>query len=135
MRGVTLIELLTVVTILAILSSMAVASYRRYVVRTNRTDATTLLLRIQVAQEKYFLQNNIYADTLAKLGFNTDLSAQGYYKVALAAAAGADFTTTYVATATAQGKQAADDSKCQKLTIDDKGMRTSTPDAASVCWH
>jgi type IV pilus assembly protein PilE len=50
MRGVTMIELLTVVAIVAILSSIAVVSYRNYVLRAHRTDATTALLRIQVAE-------------------------------------------------------------------------------------
>src|SRR5437763_16809045 len=60
MRGMTLIELMVVVAIVAILASLAVGSYRRYVLRANRTDATSALLRIQVGEEKYFLQNNAY---------------------------------------------------------------------------
>ena len=60
-RGVTLIELMIVVVVLAILGSISVSTYRRYMLRANRTDATTMLLRIQVAQEKFFLQNNGYA--------------------------------------------------------------------------
>src|SRR5437899_1251323 len=60
MRGVTLIELMVVLAIVAILSSLAVGSYRRYVLRANRTDATSALLRTQVAEEKYFLHNNTY---------------------------------------------------------------------------
>ncbi len=53
MRGMTLIELMVVVAIVAILSTLAVASYRRYVLRANRTDATSALLRIQVAEDVY----------------------------------------------------------------------------------
>src|SRR5438477_12999917 len=60
MRGMTLIELMVVVAIVAILASLAVGSYRRYVLRANRTDATSALLRIQVGEEKYFLHNNAY---------------------------------------------------------------------------
>src|ERR1041385_1494678 len=58
MRGMTLVELLTVMVVLAVLASVSVSSYRRYMIRANRTDATTSLLRTQVAEEKYFLQNN-----------------------------------------------------------------------------
>src|SRR5437763_2903936 len=67
MRGMTLIELMVVVAIVAILASLAVGSYRRYVLRANRTDATSALLRIQVAQEKYFLQNNTYTTDVTDL--------------------------------------------------------------------
>jgi len=74
-RGVTLVELLTVVAVLAILSTIAVTAYRSHVVRTNRTDATATLLRVQVAQEKYFLQHNVYADNVTtQLGFDTGLA-------------------------------------------------------------
>src|SRR2546429_5200969 len=58
MRGMTLIELMVVLVIVAILSTLAVGSYRRYVLRANRTDATSALLRIQVAEEKFFLQRS-----------------------------------------------------------------------------
>ncbi len=131
----TLIELLTVIAVVAILASLAMSSYRRYLVRTNRTDATTMLLRVQVAQEKYYLQNNTYADNLkTQLLFDSDTAPQGTYKVAIAAASGGDLTTSYVATATALGTQASDDPQCQTLTIDDKGMRGSSPGASSICW-
>jgi type IV pilus assembly protein PilE len=135
-RGMTLIELLTVVAILAILSTLAVSAYRRHLVRTNRMDATTTLLRVQVAQEKYFLQNNTYADDMTgKLGFASEVTPQGIYRVTLAAASGADFATSYVATATALGSQKGSDPQCQALTIDDKGQRGSNPGASGTCWR
>jgi type IV pilus assembly protein PilE len=134
--GVTLIELLTVMAVVAILATIAAVSYRRYVVRTYRTDATTMLLRVQVAQEKYFLQNNTYAnDVTAQLGFASDTTQEGSYKLSLAAASGADYTTSYVATATAQGPQASSDPDCQQFTINDRGQRGSSPGDASLCWH
>jgi type IV pilus assembly protein PilE len=136
MRGVTLIELLTVVAVLAILSTVAVSAYRSHVVRVNRTDATATLLRVQVAQEKYFLQNNVYADELpTKLGFASDTTPQGRYKVTLAAAGESGFATSYVATATAFGTQSSSDPQCQTLTIDDKGQRGSSPGNSSICWR
>lgn len=62
--GVTLIELLVVMVIVAILASIAVPTYRNYVLRAQRTDATRGLLAIQGAEEKYFLQNSVYTDNL-----------------------------------------------------------------------
>jgi len=135
-RGMTLVELLTVLVVLAILSTLAVSTYRSHVVRANRTDATAMLLRIQVAQEKYFLQNNVYADNVTtKLGFVADITPEGMYKVTLAAASGSDFATSYVATATALGAQRSSDQQCQMLTIDDKGQRGANPGASSTCWR
>ena len=62
MRGFTLVELMIVVVVVSILAAVAIPSYRNYVMRSQRIDATTALLRIQAAEEKYFLQNNAYTD-------------------------------------------------------------------------
>ncbi len=59
-RGVTLIELLTVMVVMAIIASIAIPSYRRYLLRAQRTDAKTALLQVQTAEEKFLLQNNTY---------------------------------------------------------------------------
>jgi len=43
-RGVTLMELLTVIVILGILASIAFPSYRTYLIRAQRAEAKTALL-------------------------------------------------------------------------------------------
>jgi len=135
MRGITLIELLTVIVVVAILGSIAVSSYRSYLIRTNRTEARMALLRVQAAQEKFFLQNNRYAD-------NDELAANppdglgvpattpsGFYTVAIE-----DYTTTtYTAVATATGGQTADTAACQVLSINQNGQRDPGDD--SGCWR
>jgi type IV pilus assembly protein PilE len=127
-RGVTLIELLTVVGIVAVLGVIAIGSYRNYGLRTNRVDGTSSLLRIQVAEEKYFLQNNTYTTDLADappvgLGLGNN-SPGGYYALAVAAGATGAIGTSYQATATAVGTQTSDDPNCQALSINDQGQRT-----------
>ncbi len=64
-RGFSLIELMVVVAIVALLASIATASYRNYTRRATRTEGRSVLLAIQVAQEKYFLQNSQYVQTIA----------------------------------------------------------------------
>lgn len=133
--GMSLIELMTVMAVVAIISTIAVSSYRRYLLRANRTEATTTLLQIQVAQEKRFLQFNGYAtsnallsDTLANGGLGIPATTTGgRYNVTLAGTA-----TTYTATATATGPQT-QDTTCLTFTINELGMRT--PDVASACWR
>ena len=133
MRGVTLIELMTVVAMVAIISTIAVSSYRRYLIRTNRTEATGALLRIQVAQEKFFLQNNTYTNNITTLGLLSP-TPNGNYTLGVAAGASSDLATSFTATATPQNRQAAQDRDCQTLTIDDRGQRGSTPGSTSLCW-
>ncbi len=137
LQGVTLIELMVAIAVVAIIASVAVPSYRSYMLRSQRADATAELLRVRTAQEKFFLQNSRYATAAefddappAGLGF-TGVSEHGYYNVAIAA--GAVPNTTYVATATATGGQAAD-SACQTFTINEAGVRGSGPNGITTCW-
>lgn len=130
MRGVTLIELIVVVAIVALLASIAVPSYRQYVMRSNRTEAKAALLHVSAAQEKFYLQNNTYTDELtdappAGLGL-ASTTETGLYTIAVA---GAD-DEGYTATATATGAQA-EDSHCAQFSLDETGTRAAT---SNDCW-
>lgn len=135
MQGITLIELMVVLAVLAIIASIAVPSYRSYLQRAQRADATTALLQLRTAQEKFFLQNGQYADddqldTAPPGGLGLPgASEHGYYQITLDRTS----TTTFVATATAQGGQA-DDDACQSFTIDEAGVRDADPGAITTCW-
>jgi type IV pilus assembly protein PilE len=137
MRGVTLLELMAVVVIIGILGTIAVNSYRGYLLRTNRTEARMALLRLQAAQEKFFLQRNRYATaaelstspsdaTTPGLGISATTET-GKYAITMVSTA-----TTYTGTATAAGGQTADAAACQVLTIDESGRRSPT---GSECWR
>jgi type IV pilus assembly protein PilE len=139
MRGMTLIELMVVLAVVAILSTLAVGSYRQYVLRANRTDATGALLRIQVAQEKYFLQNNAYTTNVTALpptglGVSSP-TPNGFYTIAVTGDPNstANIATSFQATATAIGAQTKDTS-CLTLTINDQGQRSSAP-STTACWR
>jgi len=138
--GFSLIELLTVVGIVGILATIASASYSRYTLRANRAEARQALLAIQTAQEKYFVQNNSYATTLATfilpspngLGVPLDatgLTPAGHYKISVLAAT----ATTYSVQAQAQGAQTKDDSACQTYQVNEQGV--FIPAAGTTCWH
>jgi type IV pilus assembly protein PilE len=126
-HGVTLIELMIVVAIVGILAAIAYPSYTSQTRRSHRTEAKTALLQIQVAQEKYFLQNSQYG-TLVQLAlasgssYNTE---HGYYTVSFSA----QDSTSYTAQAVPQGGQASD--SCGTYTINQAGARTPT---TSGCW-
>ena len=135
-RGFTLVELLIAVLVIAILGSLAVSSYRSYVLRANRTDATTTLLRAATAEEKYFLQNSTYTADLASaapagLGIGAT-SPLGYYTLSATAGSTGSIATSWKVTATATGTQTADLAICRTLSIDDQGVRS--PADSSGCW-
>lgn len=140
-RGFSLIELMVVVGIFALLSTIAVNSYRRYTLRATRTEGRLALLAIQVAQEKYFLQNNQYAQDIATviaappagLGVNainaSGVTGGGNYTISFAAVA----PTTYTLQAVATGNQTNDTAACLTFTINEQGQRT--PADSTGCWR
>jgi type IV pilus assembly protein PilE len=134
--GVTLLELMIVVGLIGILAAIAVPSYRGYVLRAQRTDATAALLRIAAAQEKFYLQNNTYTNNLTLLGVpNTE---HGWYSLNMNnTATTALFTAT--ATAVAAGPQNRD-TECRSFTINQTGQRgalksDNTTVNTETCWR
>ena len=137
--GVTLIELMIVVVVVAILGAIAVPSYRQYTIRAQRTEAKSALLQLQTNQERWYLQNNQYTDDPEDLGFAGDLTENGVYTIAIAAAGGS-LAQGYTATATptaaggSNGVKMTDDDECTQFTINSQGARTATPDTQGRCW-
>jgi type IV pilus assembly protein PilE len=140
-RGFSLIELMVVLAVFAILSTIAVGSYRRYSLRATRTEGRLALLAVQVAQEKYFLQNNTYAQDIATviaappagLGVSSinasGVTTGGNYTLSFPAAT----ATTYTLQAVATGHQTDDTAACLTFTINEQGTRT--PADSSGCWR
>ena len=131
-QGVTLIELMIVIGILA---SIAVPSYRNYVTRAQRTDAMSALLRVAAAQEKFYLQNNTYADDDAladapPAGLGIAATENGWYDLAITSA---DLTRGFTVTATpvSGGAQAAD-THCASFSLTSTGAKRATN---TDCWR
>ncbi len=135
MAGVTLLELMAVVMVIGVLGVIALPSYRQYVMRAQRTEAKTELLRLQTNQERFYLANRTYGATanLAALGFPTGKTVNGTYALTIA---GAD-ATTYTATATPVAGARIDmtqDAMCTSLTVTAQGVKTATGSNPTACW-
>jgi type IV pilus assembly protein PilE len=59
-KGFTLIELMIVVAIVAILTTIAYPNYRDYVIRGQLVDATQGLAAVRANMERYFQDNRTY---------------------------------------------------------------------------
>jgi type IV pilus assembly protein PilE len=135
LRGITLIELMVVVVVISILAAIAIPSYRRYVIRANRTDAKTALLSVSQNLERCFTNSTPYAYNSAvcaaavPLPFN---EPAGNYRISGVLAA-----NTYTLTATPQGTQV-QDTQCANFVVTQAGQQTvsgtlsATPEA---CWR
>jgi type IV pilus assembly protein PilE len=126
MRGVTLLELMIVVVVLGILTSIAYPSYRDSVARAKRNEARAALLQIATNQERFYLNNNTYTANLADVGVNA-LTDTGTYVIAIDNVGANNFR----ATATYQNADA-EAGKCANFTIWGDGTRTSAP--LADCW-
>jgi type IV pilus assembly protein PilE len=117
-QGFSLIELMIVVTIIAILAGIAYPSYSSYVIRANRAVAEQFMLNVAQRQEQYFLDARGYATSLAQLNLTAPQETTGKYTFAIALNAGPP--PTFTVTATAIGSQLSDGN----LTLDSVGNKT-----------
>lgn len=120
--GFTLIELLITLVILGILAAIALPSYRAYILKSRRIEATSTLTQIQMAEEKYRGNNLTYA-SLALLGF----PARSTYYTFTVTADGDEYTLNAVAI----GDQA-NDSDCTNLSIIQG--RSGVLQTPATCW-
>ena len=136
-RGMTLIELMVVVAIIGILATIAYPSYEAYIIRSNRSAAQQLMLKIASREEQYRLDAKSYTATL---GGTTGLNiveqgwdctstntqcANGNYTITVTLTAGPP--PTYTITAVGSSRQQngpSGDGAGVNLTLNDQGVKT-----------
>lgn len=82
-KGFTLIELMVVVAIIGILSSIAVVNFRNYQAKTKQSEAKILLAGIYNLEASSMAEYDSYTTCLGALGFET--APKGYYRVGFGA--------------------------------------------------
>lgn len=127
--GVTLIELVTVMVVVGILSAIALPTYRTYVIRANRTDAKAATLSMAGALERCFTRFNSYINAGCSIVITNVPSNDGHYLLS------ANVTATgFLVTAVPQGSQATD-AACGNFRINQLNQRSvSGPTGVAECW-
>jgi type IV pilus assembly protein PilE len=135
-HGITLVELMVVMVIVAVLGMIAIPSYRQYSIRAQRTEAKTALLRLAANQERFYLQNNTYSSNLAALGFPGGVSENGVYtlNVPLANAQAFQATATPTPGGGVNGRDMTTDGECAQFNLNSQGLKTANPDPNNLCW-
>lgn len=128
--GFTLIEVMITVAIVAILSMVAMPSYRDYVTRGNVPEATSRLATKQVQMEQWFQDNRTYVGGPA---CSSDTTASKYFDFSCGATPS---TTGFTLTATGKGSMAG-----FSYTINQTGAKTSaitysgwSNPSPNTCW-
>ncbi|SMF01386.1 type IV pilus assembly protein PilE [Alteromonadaceae bacterium Bs31] len=132
-RGFSLVEVVIVMAIIGIVTAFAYPSYQDSVLKSHRAEGIETLLDVAQAQEVLYSQTNAYSTNAKPFAptASSVTSEKGYYVVTVTSGA-CGTSACFVATATAQGSQAAD-KLCATLSIDNLGTKSSTPSGNS-CW-
>ena len=124
--GFTLIEVMIVVSIVAILAAVATPLYSDQVRRGHRASAQAVLLDAAVRQRQFLIDQRSFAASTSELGVTVPSSLTGHYTVTVTAPVGA-VPPTFMILATPSGSQASD--RCGTLSVDQAGARLP-----SGCW-
>ena len=101
LQGFTLIELMVVVAIIGILSSVAVPNFKKYQAKAKTSEAKMQLAAVYTAEISALNEYDSFGTCLKQMGFDpSDESNQRYYSVGFSAAA-AGHTTGNTALSTA----------------------------------
>jgi type IV pilus assembly protein PilE len=142
-RGVTLIELMIVIVILALIAGFAYPSYMNYVVDTKRTAASSILLQVADRQQQFFMDNKRFSNDLTALGFAANplviaddgrTMADAANKASTYSVALSNVTaTTYTITAAPLNGQASRDGDCGSLTLNQTLVKGASG-GGDDCW-
>lgn len=139
--GFTLIEMIVTMTIIGILTAIAIPNYTAYIQRSNRSEARSALLEAATWMERWRTEQGRY-DTPGSAGTPpaafpfTQVPATGTAKYTIAAPATPNTGIAYTITATAAGVMASD--VCTTLTITETGLRGFTTGGGGtqeICWN
>ncbi len=126
-RGFTLIELMIVVSVIAVLAAIALPAYNDHVRKTRRSEATSGLNQLALLQERWRANRPTY-------GSITDIGGGGIQSAYYTFRVTVNTATAYTMTATPQGVQTSD-TTCGTLTYAyQAGTVTRTPTTAG-CWN
>lgn len=130
-RGFTIIELMIGLVIVAVLVSLALPSFRDTLRKSRRSDAMNSIMEIQMAQERYRVNNPAYGD-LTDLG-KAALSPDGHYDLSVTVNTATNYT---IVASTVSGDDQENDS-CGDFTLTFvAGVITKTADGNDdICWR
>ena len=136
-RGMTLVELMIVVAVLALLGGIAIPSYQAYVMKARRADARSALTTLAQKLERYATENAAagystatLSDTPGPTVVHPPSSENAHYNLSFSV----QTVSTYTVRATPAGSQASD--ACGVFTLTNSGTRGVTCGSLTTaqCW-
>lgn len=134
--GFNLIELMIVVSIVGILASIALPSYREYIKRAARADAKAVLSENAQFLERNFTEANRYhkdaaGNDIALVNDHSPTEGTVLYSISLVATA-----TTFTLTAAPVAGGMMEGDACGSFTLNQMGQKNvvNASKSASECW-
>jgi type IV pilus assembly protein PilE len=135
-RGFTLIELLVAIAIVAILATVAVASYQDHIRRSARADAKAVLMEAAGFMERFYTTHGRYTTdaegtTAPALTGLTQSPKEGTarYNISVSAIGAQSYTLHAIPT------DPDSDPECGTLTLTHTGVKGSSAGTVDVCWN
>ncbi|AJR09765.1 type IV pilin protein [Photobacterium gaetbulicola] len=130
-KGVTLIELLIAVAVIAILGSIAYPSYQEHFLKSHRSRAMTDLIKVQLKLEEQYTKNNSYLFNIVSGGSCSFCeSAPDRYKFTIDSSGSGE--NLYIIKATPQRESGQNKDSCKTLTLNAAGIGKAT--GSGKCW-
>jgi len=123
-KGMTLIELMIVVTIIGILGAVGYPAFGEYVKAAKRADGMKALLTEAASLENFYINNDTYDGAAVTSG----TSPEGFYTIVLSD------EDNFVYKLTATRTPSSEDPECLTLTLNQLGQKGATGSDASNCW-
>jgi type IV pilus assembly protein PilA len=99
-KGFTLLELMVVIALISILSSIAVPTFLEMEGRAKQAEAKTNLRALYNAEKAYFAENNSFTTLVRQVGFNIERSNRYQYNLASTTITDDRSTTSVIVTNT-----------------------------------
>ncbi len=135
--GWTLAELMISLALMSVLAALALPTYQQQQRQAQRSDGQAALVQLQMDQARWRSQHDAYADSLTALGWSSDFSPRGQYRISIPQADAEGYTLE----AWPQGAQAAD-RDCSPLRLNWRDSATVTLSAGQHpgsdpdrCWR
>ncbi len=132
LRGITLIELLIVITIVGILAAIAYPAYGNYVAKARRAEARGALYDLLQRQERLFSVSGRFSTSFVDIGMpaGPNKTEHQTHLLGLAVGPSGDIATSVSMTAT----PIIADSPCGVLTLTSAHVKSASGTQPAICW-
>lgn len=125
-QGFTIIEIVSVLVVLAILSMIATGSFQSYLQQARRDDARDVLALNSQRLKRCFTLEGVYNGSCVV----RTASEAGLYQLSTTLSA----TTFELVASPVEGSSQQSDADCQSFVLDHTGLKSATGDNPDTCW-